>query len=467
MRERSNQGYRRSIIPALLGGLGYVAVSIIQAAIVPIPEILNTTVVQENILNLVGLFLAGCFIGICISFYSLYYHKISPNNVILRCIVYSIFALLIISVLSSLGKSPGLQYLLISIGYNAPRFLVTGFIAGSVLARKSRTGALEKTATATGKGKRLYYTAGIVVFIVGLGIFGIYQSSLEPASFIASDIHFESSTGTVKIIANITNPSQPSLIQIDASINGQDDGICGYGIATNHTMNCNFFSPNGGPLLSCFSLPTAENYTLKLSAYFGNSRDVTNVYSISAAQLGCSQFTVVPQSVLIYAQFNTSQGVFEAELFQSLTPKTVANFVSLANSGFYNNLVWHRIVPGFVIQTGDPNSRNASGSPCSWGTAGSSSTIPFEYAPSLPNEVGYIGMASTGAGVSGTSQFYINLNNNTSLDGNYTVFGKVISGMNVVDKIGKLPTTSCSSGGNPPTDPSQALLISVNILSSP
>ena len=76
-------------------------------------------------------------------------------------------------------------------------------------------------------------------------------------------------------------------------------------------------------------------------------------------------------------------------------------------------------------------------------------------------------MASTGAGVPGTSQFYINLNNNTSLDGNYTVFGKVISGMNVVDKIAKLPTTSCSSGGNPPTDPSQALLISVNILSSP
>jgi peptidyl-prolyl cis-trans isomerase B (cyclophilin B) len=177
--------------------------------------------------------------------------------------------------------------------------------------------------------------------------------------------------------------------------------------------------------------------------------------------------TASSQSGLIYAKLATSQGTIEIELFQSLTPKTVANFVSLANQGFYNNLVWHRIVAGFVIQTGDPTTKNGEGSPCSWGSGSSDTTIPFEYAPSLPNNVGYVAMASTAAKAPGTSQFYINLANNTDLNGDYAVFGKVISGMNVVDAIGNLPTQSCSGGGTPPQDPADAMLISVTIQNSP
>ena len=179
--------------------------------------------------------------------------------------------------------------------------------------------------------------------------------------------------------------------------------------------------------------------------------------------------TISSQSGLVYAKFDTSQGTFEAELFQSLTPQTVSNFVSLANSGFYNNLVWHRIVQNFVIQTGDPNTRNGAGTPCSWGQGTSSTSVPFEYVASLHNDYGYLGMASTGAKVGGSSQFYINLANNTSLDGSYAVFGKVISGMNVVNAIGNLQvSTACSSsGGSPPANPSQAMLISVTIQNSP
>jgi len=173
------------------------------------------------------------------------------------------------------------------------------------------------------------------------------------------------------------------------------------------------------------------------------------------------------QSGLVYATLDTSQGSFTVELFQNETPKTVANFVNLANEGFYNNLVWHRIVKGFVIQTGDPTTKNAAGNPCNWGSGSSNTTIPFEYVPSLPNNVGYLGMASTAAGQPGTSQFYINLANNTSLNGNYAVFGKVISGMNVVDAIGNLPVSTSCSGGSPPADPSQAMLISVTIQNSP
>jgi cyclophilin family peptidyl-prolyl cis-trans isomerase len=172
----------------------------------------------------------------------------------------------------------------------------------------------------------------------------------------------------------------------------------------------------------------------------------------------------------VYAKLDTSQGTFEVELFKNQTPTTVNNFVSLANSGFYNNLVWHRIATGFVIQTGDPTSRNGQGNPCNWGTGTSGTTIPLEIVPSLHNYAGYLGMASASGGLP-SSQFFINLTNNSaSLDGRYTVFGKVISGMNVVDAIGNLAINGSCQGGSrdgPPATPSQAMLISVTIQNTP
>jgi peptidyl-prolyl cis-trans isomerase B (cyclophilin B) len=145
---------------------------------------------------------------------------------------------------------------------------------------------------------------------------------------------------------------------------------------------------------------------------------------------------------LLYARINTTLGSFDVELFNSLTPKTVANFVNLVNHGFYNNLVWHRIVKGFVIQTGDPTTRNGGGNRADWGDNGSGVYIPFEYASSLHNYEYYLGMASTGAKVGGSSQFYINLVNNTTLDGSYAVFGKVISGFSVVQALGNAPVNA-------------------------
>jgi len=147
-------------------------------------------------------------------------------------------------------------------------------------------------------------------------------------------------------------------------------------------------------------------------------------------------------SGLVYARINTSLGAIEVELFKSATPKTTANFVNLASSGFYNNLVWHRIVKGFVIQTGDSNTRNGGGDKSLWGTGGSSQTIPLEINATLHNSAGYLGMARSSDPNSGSSQFYINLANNNSLDGQYTVFGKVISGMDVAIAIGNVPVNS-------------------------
>jgi cyclophilin family peptidyl-prolyl cis-trans isomerase len=147
----------------------------------------------------------------------------------------------------------------------------------------------------------------------------------------------------------------------------------------------------------------------------------------------------------VFATLFTSYGNIEVELYQAQAPKTVANFVSLAQSGFYNNLTWHRVVKGFVIQTGDPTSRNAGGNNNTWGQTGSSQTVPLEIDSSLRNLAGYLGMARSSDPNSGSSQFYINLADNPSLDGNYTVFGKVTAGINVALTIGNVPVYPPSS----------------------
>ncbi len=168
---------------------------------------------------------------------------------------------------------------------------------------------------------------------------------------------------------------------------------------------------------------------------------------------------------IVYAKLGTTKGLIEVELYQSKAPKTVTNFVNLAKQGFYDNLVWHRIAAGFVIQTGDPNTRNGGGDRNHWGEGNSSQTIPLEPDPSLHNNVGYLAMARVGDDLnSGTSQFYINLANNNSLDGKYTVFGKVIGGMDFAFAIGSLPVDTPPDGE--PLDP-LPFLTSVTISNSP
>jgi peptidyl-prolyl cis-trans isomerase B (cyclophilin B) len=177
-----------------------------------------------------------------------------------------------------------------------------------------------------------------------------------------------------------------------------------------------------------------------------------------------------------YAVIDTTQGTMVVQLYPNVAPKTVANFINLADTGFYNDLVWHRIVAGFVIQTGDPTSRCAQGDPSSWGGTGSSQTVPLEansttVAEGYVNDEGYLAMARGSSNDSGSSQFFINLTNNTSLNGQYTVFGKVITGLDVALAIGNLPVaSSCASSGEltcPPVTPSQAEVLSIVIQETP
>lgn len=121
----------------------------------------------------------------------------------------------------------------------------------------------------------------------------------------------------------------------------------------------------------------------------------------------------------------TNKGNITLSLYSD-TPITTGNFVSLVNEGFYNGLTFHRYEPGFVIQGGDPNGD---------GTGGSSKTISLEIAKGKSNARGTIAMARSSDPNSASSQFYINLANNTFLDGSYAVFGQVSQGMDVVDSL--------------------------------
>ncbi len=136
----------------------------------------------------------------------------------------------------------------------------------------------------------------------------------------------------------------------------------------------------------------------------------------------------------------TSMGKIVIEFYVKDAPQHVANFKKLANAGFYDSTTFHRVVPEFVIQGGDPLSKDNDRS--NDGTGGPGYTIPAEI--KAKHVRGAVAAARLGDQVnpqrrSSGSQFYICLKDLPFLDGNYTVFGKVIEGMEVVDKIAKVP----------------------------
>jgi len=125
------------------------------------------------------------------------------------------------------------------------------------------------------------------------------------------------------------------------------------------------------------------------------------------------------------AKIKTNKGSFSFVFFPEVAPKTVDNFVELAKSGFYNGLAFHRVIPGFVAQGGDPLGN---------GTGGPGYTIAAEF-NAKPHVKGAVAMARSAHPDSAGSQFYICLDRHPHLDGQYTVFGQVDEGMDVVDLI--------------------------------
>jgi cyclophilin family peptidyl-prolyl cis-trans isomerase len=154
----------------------------------------------------------------------------------------------------------------------------------------------------------------------------------------------------------------------------------------------------------------------------------------------------------------TNFGDIKVEFFPEHAPKTVENFRELTNRGFYDGLIFHRIVPNFVIQGGDPNTRDVNNNRTRWGTGGPGWNIKAEFNKNKHSR-GTLSMARSQDPDSAGSQFFIVLKDSNFLDGQYTVFGRVISGMDAVDKIASLKTDSADA----PVDTENAKMIKVTV----
>lgn len=164
---------------------------------------------------------------------------------------------------------------------------------------------------------------------------------------------------------------------------------------------------------------------------------------VGTTTLPTTSVTTTDQSItstksMSTAIFTTNKGAITIELFNDKAPKTVENFKKLAGEGFYNGTRFHRVIQGFMIQGGDPLSKDLS-KQSAWGTGGPGYSFADEIHADNQNIIGTIAMANAGPNTNG-SQFFINTANNSFLNTKHTVFGKVIAGMDVVTAIEQTKT---------------------------
>ena len=136
------------------------------------------------------------------------------------------------------------------------------------------------------------------------------------------------------------------------------------------------------------------------------------------------------------AEIHTTAGEIDIRFFPDVAPNHVKNFIDLAQKGFYNGTKFHRVIPGFMVQGGDPNTKSSDTS--SWGMGGSGTKVNAEF-NSVPHKRGIVSMARSNDPNSASSQFFIVVKDSNFLDRQYTVFGKVTKGMDVADKIVNAP----------------------------
>ena len=175
-------------------------------------------------------------------------------------------------------------------------------------------------------------------------------------------------------------------------------------------------------------------------------RKILWVMGVAALLVGVNGESVLagnPQGLLTAegkaprAIVTTKFGEMELVFFPQLAPKHVESFLNLAKKGFYNGTIFHRVIPGFMIQGGDPNTKDPS-KPKTYGMGGPGYTLPAEF-NRIPHERGIVSAARSADPDSAGSQFFIMVGKAPSLDGQYTVFGEVVKGMEVADKIVNQP----------------------------
>lgn len=167
-------------------------------------------------------------------------------------------------------------------------------------------------------------------------------------------------------------------------------------------------------------------------SFSGPTSEVANQEELAVTTKKKSMTDTLPTAVI-----TTSAGEFTLELDVNNAPETAGNFIKLAKEGFYDGTRFHRVIPDFMIQGGDPLSKDEANKEL-WGTGGPGYQFPDEFHPDLTNVTGSIAMANSGADTNG-SQFFINVADNTFLDfdkppltSKHAVFGRVTSGMDVV-----------------------------------
>jgi cyclophilin family peptidyl-prolyl cis-trans isomerase len=157
-----------------------------------------------------------------------------------------------------------------------------------------------------------------------------------------------------------------------------------------------------------------------------------------ASQNTQPQTTNTNQTPIMGATLHTNKGDIVIEFNAAATPNTVANFIKLAQAGFYDGTKFHRVIKGFMIQGGDPLTKDDS-MQARWGTGGPGYQFADEIGPANHDVTGTIAMANAGPNTNG-SQFFINVADNNFLDTKHTVFGRVTAGMDVVHAIENVAT---------------------------
>ncbi len=198
-------------------------------------------------------------------------------------------------------------------------------------------------------------------------------------------------------------------------------------------------SPQEAPFISSEAESQAAQFTQDLFATSPqNTANTAQTASAAAAESG----TIPPTNTnkkIMNAILHTSEGDITIEFMTTDAPQTVANFTKLASERFYDGTKFHRVIADFMLQGGDPLTKDDS-MQARWGTGGPGYQFADEIHSKNQNAIGTIAMANSGPNTNG-SQFFINVANNNFLDTKHTVFGKVISGMDVVEKIGKTETS--------------------------
>ncbi|MDQ5954719.1 MAG: hypothetical protein QG583_647 [Patescibacteria group bacterium] len=172
---------------------------------------------------------------------------------------------------------------------------------------------------------------------------------------------------------------------------------------------------------------------------YSNEKEIENTNQVpDVKENNITNTNITNKEKIMYATLKTNMGDIKIEFLSLQAPKTVENFTKLAGENFYNGVKFHRVIKGFMIQGGDPLTKDDT-KQSAWGTGGPGYKFEDEITDTNSNIIGTIAMANAGPNTNG-SQFFINTANNNFLDTKHTVFGKVVSGMDVVTKIENTPT---------------------------